>query len=49
MSSIFDLAAGSLGSLGSSDSANPLPRVEEQHLPESFREVWQNLPLTQPR
>ncbi|WP_333619372.1 hypothetical protein [Dietzia sp.] len=49
MSSIFDLATGSLGSVGSSESSNPLPRVEEQHFPDSFREVWQNLPFSQPR
>lgn len=45
----FDLSTGSLGSLGSDNQANPLPRLQEQHLPEGAREILQNLPFTQPR
>ena len=47
--SLVDLATGSLGSVGSSEGANPLPHVEENNLPEGVRDVWQNLPFAQPR
>lgn len=43
--SLVDIASGSLGSVGSSDSANPLPKFEEHNLPDGVREAWQNLPF----